>query len=72
MAKPDDRSNNPARLQNAIDHTIANLHEAEDYLEEHADEISAEDKQSIESKNERRKESISGFIAEKKDETNQQ
>jgi small acid-soluble spore protein (thioredoxin-like protein) len=72
MAKPDDRSNNPARLQNAIDHTIANLHEAEDYLDEHADEISAEDKQSIESKNERREESISGFIAEKKDETNQQ
>ncbi|KQX67975.1 small acid-soluble spore protein Tlp [Paenibacillus sp. LMG 31458] len=70
MAKPDNREDNPARLQNAIDHTIANLHEAEDYLDEHADEITAEEKQSIESKNERRKESISGFIEEKKDESN--
>ncbi|MFD0697147.1 small acid-soluble spore protein Tlp [Paenibacillus sp. GCM10027628] len=72
MAKPDNRENNPARLQNAIDHTIANLHEAEDYLDEHADEISAQDKQNIEAKNERRKESISGFIAEKRDEQNSQ
>ncbi|MEW9698835.1 small acid-soluble spore protein Tlp [Paenibacillus sp. SI8] len=71
MAKPDDRADNPARIQNAIDHTIANLHEAENYLDAHADEISAEDKQSIESKNERRKESINGFIEEKRDETNQ-
>ncbi|MGO4271968.1 small acid-soluble spore protein Tlp [Paenibacillus sp. TAF58] len=70
MAKPDNREDNPARLQNAIDHTIANLHEAEDYLDEHADEITADEKESIESKNERRKESISGFIEEKKDETN--
>ena len=70
MAKPDNREDNPARLQNAIDHTIANLHEAEDYLDEHADEITSEEKQSIESKNERRKESINGFIEEKKDESN--
>ncbi|MBD0379362.1 small acid-soluble spore protein Tlp [Paenibacillus sedimenti] len=72
MAKPDNRENNPARLQNAIDHTVANLREAEDYLDEHADEISAQDKQDIEAKNDRRKESISGFIAEKRDEQNSQ
>ncbi|MDD9267812.1 small acid-soluble spore protein Tlp [Paenibacillus sp. GCM10023248] len=70
MAKPDNRENNPARLQNAIDHTIANLHEAEDYLDEHADEITAQEKQDIESKNQRRKQSINGFIEEKKDEQN--
>lgn len=70
MAKPDNREDNPARLQNAIDHTIANLNEAEDYLDEHADEITSEEKQSIESKNQRRKESIEGFIEEKKDEQN--
>lgn len=70
MAKPDNREDNPARLQNAIDHTIANLHEAEDYLDEHADEITSEEKQSIESKNQRREQSISGFIEEKKDEQN--
>lgn len=70
MAKPDNRDNNAARIQNAIDHTIANLHEAQGYLDEHADEISAVDKQNIESKNARRQESINGFIEEKKDETN--
>ncbi|MFC5453097.1 small acid-soluble spore protein Tlp [Paenibacillus aestuarii] len=70
MAKPDDRSNNPARLQNAIDHTLANMNEAEDYLDEHADEISAVDKQNIEEKNQRRQQAINGFIEEKKDEQN--
>jgi len=70
MAKPDDRSNNPARLQNAIDHTLANMHEAENYLDEHADEISAADKQNIEQKNQKRQQAINGFIEEKKDEQN--
>lgn len=68
MAKPDNRSDNEAHLQEHIDHTLANLREAEDYLDEHADEISADEKQSIEAKNDRRKESINGFITEKKDE----
>ncbi|RTE07176.1 small acid-soluble spore protein Tlp [Paenibacillus whitsoniae] len=70
MANPDNREDNPARIQNAIDHTIANLHEAEDYLDEHADEISAVDKENIEAKNARRQQAISGFIEEKKDESN--
>lgn len=68
MSKPDNRADNEVHLQNSIDHTFANLREAEDYLELHADEIPAEQKQAIESKNERRKESISAFIKEKKDE----
>lgn len=68
MAKPDNRADNEAHLQDHIDHTIANLREAEDYLDAHADEISDDDKQAIEAKNDRRKESIKGFVAEKKDE----
>ena len=68
MAKPDNRADNEAHLQKHIDHTIANLHEAEDYLDAHANEISANEKQSITAKNDRRKESIKGFVAEKKDE----
>lgn len=72
MAKPDNREDNPARIQNAIDNTMANLNEAEEYLDEHADEISTVDKESIESKNARRKESINGFIAEKQDESHAQ
>ncbi len=68
MAKPDNRSDNEAHLQEHIDHTIANLHKAEDYLDEHGDEITADEKQVIKAKNDRRKESIEHFIAEKKDE----
>ena len=69
MAKPDNRADNEVHLQNHIDHTIANLHAAEAYLDEHADEITTDEKQAIEAKNERRNESIKDFIAEKKDES---
>ena len=69
MAKPDNRADNEAHLQEHIDHTIANLHEAKDYLDEHASEISADEKQTIEAKNARRKASVESFIAEKRDES---
>jgi small acid-soluble spore protein (thioredoxin-like protein) len=68
LAKPDNRADNEAHLQEHIDHTIANLHEAEDYLDEHADEISDDEREAIKAKNERREESINAFIAEKRDE----
>jgi len=71
LAKPDNRSDNEVHLQQHIDHTLTNLREAEDYLDEHADEIAADEKQAIEAKNDRRKESIRSFIAEKKDESQQ-
>ncbi len=71
MAKPDNRADNEAHLQKHIDHTIANLHEAEDYLDEHASEIRANEKQAIKAKNDRRKASIKDFVAEKKDEAQQ-
>jgi len=71
LAKPDNRADNEAHLQDHIDHTFANLREAEDYLDEHAGEITSAEKQAIEAKNDRRKESINGFIAEKKDEAQQ-
>ena len=63
MAKPDNRADNEVHLQEHIDHTLANLHEAEDYLDEHADEITADEKQGIEAKNDRREESIKGFAS---------
>ncbi|MDD3652896.1 MAG: small acid-soluble spore protein Tlp [Desulfotomaculaceae bacterium] len=71
MAKPDNRADNEVHLQKHIDHTIANLHEVEDYLDEHADELTLDEKKDIEAKNARRKESIKSFIAEKKDEAQQ-
>lgn len=71
MAKPDNRADNEAHLQEHIDHTVANLQEAENYLNVHEDEISTDEKQAIEAKNNRRKDSINSFVAEKKDEAQQ-
>jgi len=71
LNKPDNRADNEAHLQKHIDHTVANLHKAEDYLDEHADEITTDEKQGIEAKNDRRKESIKGFAEEKRDESQQ-
>ena len=68
MAKPDDRSDNAEKLVTDVQNTLENLHEADDYLSEHADEISAEEEQTIVSKNERRRESIEGKREEIKDE----
>ena len=71
MNKPDNRADNEVHLQSHIDQTFANLREAENYLDAHADEITPDEKQHIEAKNDRRKQSIDGFIAEKRDEAQQ-
>jgi small acid-soluble spore protein (thioredoxin-like protein) len=71
LAKPDNRADNEEHLQEHIDQTQANIQEAENYLDEHADELSVNERQTIEDKNHRRKESIKGFIDEKKDEAEQ-
>lgn len=42
-------------------HTLANLHAAEDYLDEHAADITPGRKHKIEDENKRRQESIKGF-----------
>lgn len=68
MAKPDDRSDNVEKLQDAIQDTIENFREGQDYLSEHADEISGEEKDQIEAKNQRRLHSIQGLREEVKDE----
>ncbi|MNC40748.1 small acid-soluble spore protein Tlp [Paenibacillus ihuae] len=68
MAKPDNRADNVEHLQQSIQHTMQNLHEAEDYLNEFSSEISSTEREQIEAKNERRKESIKGFREEVKDE----
>ncbi|MDF2835890.1 MAG: spore protein [Paenibacillus sp.] len=71
MAKPDNRSDNAEHLQQHIEDTQQNLQEAKEYLAEHAEEISAVEKETIQQKNERRQNSIKGFEAEKQDEQNQ-
>lgn len=68
MAKPDNRADNVEHLQKNINHTIENLEEAESYLSEHADEISPQEREAIQSKNERRRNSLDAFRSEIKDE----
>ena len=68
MAKPDNRADNVEHLQQAVQGTEGNLNEAQEYLDEHADEISAKEKHDIEAKNEHRKEAMQGMKAEIEDE----
>ncbi|MGG6309643.1 small acid-soluble spore protein Tlp [Paenibacillus macerans] len=72
MAKPDDRSDNVEKLQDSIQDTIENFREGQDYLSEHADEISGDEKRQIEVKNERRLKAIEGQREEVKDEASHQ
>lgn len=65
MAKSDNRGDNETSMQDQIGHTFVNLQKAEAYLDEHADEIPGDEKESIEAKNDRRKASISNLMGEK-------
>ncbi|CAM3551308.1 MULTISPECIES: small acid-soluble spore protein Tlp [Brevibacillus] len=69
MAKPDDRSDNAAKLREMAQNTEERIQESQDYLSEHADEISAKEKSDIEAKNQRREESVEAFRAEIEDES---
>jgi small acid-soluble spore protein (thioredoxin-like protein) len=68
VAKPDNRSDNVAHLQKAINNTAGNMEEAQEYMDEHADEISPQERQDIEAKNENRKAAMQGMISEIQDE----
>lgn len=61
---PDDRSDNVEKLQSMIVNTIENMDEAEESMKF----ANAEDLSRIEAKNERRRESITAFRSEIKDE----
>ncbi|MDQ0186217.1 small acid-soluble spore protein Tlp [Cytobacillus sp. FSL W7-1323] len=67
-AKPDNRSDNVRKIQNNIDNTLQNINEAEDYTKAHSEELSAQEKNEILDKNERRRKSIDGLRSEIKDE----
>lgn len=69
MAKPDNREDNAIHLGKAIKNTKENIAEAEEYLDEHADEIGAEEVEAITDKNARRRNSVKRFKQEIKDET---
>ncbi len=63
--KPDDRSDNVEKLQEMIENTIVNMEEAEESM---AFTDSDEQRQQIEAKNERRRESLESFRSEVRDE----
>lgn len=62
---PDDRRDNVNRIQYNIDRTIENIREAEDMIEETDDKKM---KETLDAKNERRKEALLGMREEIKDE----
>ncbi|MFJ5718177.1 small acid-soluble spore protein Tlp [Neobacillus sp. NPDC093127] len=64
--KPDDRSDNAEKLQAMIEDTTENIAKAEQSLEFTDSE---QQRQQIEAKNQRRRESIDSFKAEIQDET---
>ncbi|MDF2857228.1 MAG: small acid-soluble spore protein Tlp [Neobacillus sp.] len=66
--KPDDRSDNVEKLQSMIHDTIENIEAAEESLQFTDSETQREQ---IEAKNERRRESIESFRSEIKDENSQ-
>lgn len=68
MAKPDDRSDNVEKISNAVQNTVQNLDESEEYLAEHADELGASERQQLNEKNENRRQSIRNMRSEIRDE----
>jgi small acid-soluble spore protein (thioredoxin-like protein) len=69
MPKPDDRSDNVERIADAIQNTMANLRESEDFLKAHGEEMRAQDREALEAKNARRERAIDGLREEIKDES---
>lgn len=68
--KPDDRSDNVEKLQEAVQNTIENIEASHDTLE--MEGMSEEERRKILEKNKRREESIDGMRAEIKDEARHQ
>ncbi len=68
MAKPDDRSNNKERIEKNIGHTLQNMDEANDYVKAHSEEMSQEEMNQIQEKNQRREDSIESLREEIKNE----
>lgn len=68
MPKPDDRSDNPEKLQHMISDAQENIHETDDYLKAHEGEIHASEREDLEAKNQRRERAVDGYRREIQDE----
>lgn len=69
MAKPDNRADNVPHLKKALRNTADNIQQTEQYLAEHADEISPQEASTLKKKNNRRRESMESFRGEIEDES---
>lgn len=56
------------KLQETVQNTKENLEESESYLDEHAEELSPEEVEALNNKNENRRNAIPGLQSEIKDE----
>ena len=54
MARPDSRTENVDRLEKTVKHTLENVDDSQQYLTEHADELSPQQASDIRASNERR------------------
>lgn len=68
MTNPDNRSDNVARIADAIQDTMENRRESEDFLAAHGSQMRNADKAALEAKNKRRSRAIEGFREEIRDE----
>lgn len=62
---PDDRRDNVDKIQNTIDNTVKNIHEAESMIDS-TDNCTTKDE--LKAKNERREQALDSLISEIKDE----
>jgi small acid-soluble spore protein (thioredoxin-like protein) len=68
MARPDSREENYQKLRKQAKHTLENLNESEEYLAEHAEELSPEEAANIRAKNERRRNAADEYLDEAEEE----
>lgn len=68
MSKPDNREDNVAHLQKTINNTVKKLYDGQDYLDEHANELSGEEREQLKEKNRRRDKALDQLRSEIKDE----
>ena len=72
MAKPDNRIDNAEKLQEIVQNTLENHEEAEEYLAQHGDQMSPEQRAQMEQNNRNREQSLKGLRQEIKDEVRDQ
>ncbi len=72
MVKHNNGTDNVEKMKNNVQNTSENLEGAQDYLTEHADEISGQEISNIKNKNANRRQNIESTLSEINDEASDQ